>query len=139
MTYLMHIKDYYTKKVAGFYYSISCIARDAKRPVKNAILMVFNRTVLIGPVLMTDNGPKCISHKFWNAMVAELENMNNHTLEINVNIEFFHNSIVASYIWPSEFRNYYDASILTENVYTDYNESGTHSPINSHLARDLRW
>ena len=57
MTYLMCIKDCYTKAWQGFHYSRSCMAKDAIRSVENAVLMAFNGSVPEGLVLRTDNGP----------------------------------------------------------------------------------
>ena len=64
MTYLMCIKDCYTKEWQGFHYSRSCMAKDAIRSVENAVLMAFNGSVPEGLVLRTDNGPQYISHEF---------------------------------------------------------------------------
>ena len=45
MTYLMCIKDCYTKEWQGFHYSKSCMAKDAIRSVENAVLIAFNGSV----------------------------------------------------------------------------------------------
>ena len=57
MTYLMCIKDCFTKEWQGYRYSRSCMARDAIRSVENAVLLAFNGSVPEGLVLRTDNGP----------------------------------------------------------------------------------
>ena len=96
MTYLMCIKDCYTKEWQGFHYSRSCMAKDAIRSVENAVLMAFNGSVPEGIVLRTDNGPQYISREFRNAMkllCIKLEYIQKHTPEDNGNIESFHNSI----------------------------------------------
>ena len=64
MTYLMCIKNTFTKEWQGYYYSRSCKARDAIRSVENAVLMALNGTVTKGLVLRTDNGPQYILHEF---------------------------------------------------------------------------
>ena len=58
MTYLMCVKDCFTKEWQGFHYSRSCMARDAVRSVENAVLIAFNGSALAGLVLKTDNGPQ---------------------------------------------------------------------------------
>ena len=64
MTYLMCIKDTFTKEWQEYNYSRSCMARDAIRSVENALLMAFNGTVPEGLVLRKDNWPQYISHEF---------------------------------------------------------------------------
>ena len=68
MTYLMCIKDTFTKEGQGYNYSRSCMARDAIRSVENAVLMAFNGTAPEGLALRTDNGPYYISHELRNSM-----------------------------------------------------------------------
>jgi hypothetical protein len=67
MTYLMCIKDCFTREWQGYHYSRSCTARDAIQSVENGV-MAFNGSALEGLVLRTDNGPQYISHKFRSAM-----------------------------------------------------------------------
>ena len=86
MTYLMCIKDCFTKEWQGYHYSRSCMARDAIRSVENAVLMAFNGSAPAGLVLRTDNGPQYISHEFRNAMKLlgiKLEYIQKHTPEDN--------------------------------------------------------
>ncbi|MEM0133852.1 MAG: IS3 family transposase [Thermoplasmatales archaeon] len=45
MTCLMCIKDSFMKEWQGYHYSMSCMARDAIRSVKHAVLMAFKGTV----------------------------------------------------------------------------------------------
>jgi transposase InsO family protein len=129
MTYLMCIKDCFTKEWQGYHYSRSCMARDAIRSVENAVLMAFNGTVPDGLVLRTDNGPQYISNEFRSAMKLlgiKLEYIQKHTPEDNGDIESFHNSIKTDYIWPNEFRNFNDASMEIEKAFYDYNECRPH-------------
>ena len=58
MTYLMCVKDCFTKEWQEYHYSRSCMAMDAIRSVENAVLMAFNGSVSKGLVLRTDNGPQ---------------------------------------------------------------------------------
>ena len=107
MTYLMCIKDCFTKDWQGYHYSGTYMARDAIRSVENAVLMAFNGTVPKGLVLRTDNGPQSISKEFRSAMKLlgiKLEYIQKHTPEDSGDIESFHNSIKTDYLWPSEFR-----------------------------------
>ena len=107
MTYLMCIRDCFTKDWQGYHYSRSCMRKDAIRSVENAVLMAFNGTVPKGLVLRTDNGPRSISKEFRSAMKLlgiKLEYIQKHTPEDNGDIESLHNSIKTDYLWPSEFR-----------------------------------
>ena len=61
MTYLMCIKDCFTKEWQGYHYSRPCMARDAIRSVENAVLIAFNGSAPKDLVLRTDNGPQYIS------------------------------------------------------------------------------
>ena len=141
MTYLMCIKDCFTKEWQGYRYSRSCMARDAIRSVENAVLLAFNGSVPEGLVLRTDNGPQYISKEFRSAMKLlgiNLEYIQKHTPENNGDIESFHNSIKTDYIWPNEFRNFNDASIEIEKAFTDYNECRPHSSIDYLPPREFR-
>jgi putative transposase len=141
MTYLMCIKDTFTREWQGYHYSRSCMARDAIRSVENAVLPAFNGTVPEDLVLRTDNGPQYISNEFRSAMKLlgiKLEYIQKHTPEDNGNIESFHNSIRTDYIWPNEFRNFNDASIEIEKAFYDYNECRPHSSIDYLPPREFR-
>ena len=141
MTYLMCIKDTFTKEWQGYHYSRSCMARDAIRSVENAVLLAFNGTVPEGLVLRTDNGPQYISKEFRSAMKLlgiKLEYIQKHTPEDNGDIVSFHNSIKTDYIWPNEFRNFNDASIEIEKAFYDYNECRPHSSIDYLPPREFR-
>ena len=101
MSYLMCIKDCFTKEWLGFHYFRSCMSRYAIRSVENAVLMAFNGTVPEGLVLRTDNGPRYISYEFRNAMRLlgiKLEYIPEAYSEDNGNIESLHNSIKTDYI-----------------------------------------
>jgi putative transposase len=141
MTYLMCIKDCFTKEWQGFHYSRSCMAKDAIRSVENAVLMAFNGSVPEDLVLRTDNGPQYISYEFRNSMNLlgiKLGYIQKHTPEDNGNIESFHSSIKTDYIWPNEFRDFHDASIVIEKAFKDYNEYRPHSSINYLPPREFR-
>ena len=141
MTYLMCIKDCYTKEWQGFHYSRSCMAKDAVRSVENAVLMAFNGSVPEGLVLRTDNGPQYVSREFRNAMKLlgiRLEYIQKHTPEDNGDIESFHNSIKTDYIWPNEFRDFHEASITIGEAFSDYNECRPHSSIDYLPPREFR-
>ena len=141
MTYLMCIKDCFTKEWQGFHYSRSCMARDAIRSVENAVLMAFNGSVPEVLVLMVDNGPQYISQEFRNAMKLlgiRLEYIQKHTPEDNGDIESFHNSIKTDYFWPSEFGDFLDESIEIGKAFYDYNECRPHSSIDYLPPREFR-
>jgi len=90
MTYLMCIKDCFTKEWQGFHYSRSCMAKDAIRSVENAVLMAFKGSVPRYLVLRTNNGPQYTSYEFRNAMNLlgiKLELIQRHTPEDSGNIE----------------------------------------------------
>ena len=141
MTYLMCIKDCFTKEWQGYHYSRSCMAKDAIRSVENAVLMAFNGSVPKGLVLRTDNGPQYISKEFRNAMKLleiKLEYIQKHTPEDNGDIESFHNSIKTDYIWPNEFWDFHYASLEIGKAFIDYNERRPHSSIDYLPPREFR-
>ena len=141
MTYLMCIKDTFTKEWQGYHYSRSCMGRDAIRSVENAVLLAFNGTVREGPVLRTGNRSQYIPKEFRSAMKLlgiKLEYIQKHTPEDNGDIESFHNSIKTDYIWQNEFRNFNDASIEIEKAFYDYNECKPHSSIDYLPPREFR-
>ena len=141
MTYPMCIKDCFTKEWQGFHYSRSYMANNAIRSVENSVLMAFNGSVPEGLVLRTDNGPQYISNEFRNAMKLlgiKLEYIQKHTPEDNGDIESFHNSIKIDYIWPSEFRDFHDASIEIGKAFSDYNDCRLHSSIDYLPPREFR-
>ena len=51
MTYLMCIKDSFTKEWQGYNYSRSCLARDAVMSVEDAVLRSFDSEVLECPII----------------------------------------------------------------------------------------
>ena len=141
MTYLMCIKDCFTKEWQGYHYARSCMAKDTVRSVENAVMMAFEGSVPNGLALSTDNGPQYISHVFRNAIKLlgiKLEYIQKHTPEDNGDIESFHNSIKTDYIWPNEFKNFHDASIVIGKAFTDYNECRPHSSIDYLPPREFR-
>jgi transposase InsO family protein len=141
MTYLMCIKDCFTREWQGYHDSRSYIVRDAIRSVENAVLLAFNGTVPEDLVLRTDNGPQYISNEFRSAMKLlgiKLEYIQKHTPEDNGDIESFHNSIKIDYIWPNKFRNFNDASMEIEKAFSDYNECSSHSSIDYLPPREFR-
>ena len=67
-----------------------------------------------------------------------LEYIQKHTSEDNGDIESFHNSLKADYIWPYEFGNFHEASIEIEKAFSDYNECRPHSSIDYLPPREFR-
>ena len=132
MTYLMAIKDCFTKEWVGYQYSRSCLSKDAIRAVEDAIVKAFEGRATEGLVLRVDNGPQYIAQKFRSSMKLlriSLEYIQKHTPEDNGNIESFHSSLKTDYIWPFEFQDYREASVAIENAFTDYNEKRPHSSL----------
>ncbi len=141
MTYLMCIKDCFTKEWQGYNYSRSCLARDAIRAVEDAVMKAFDGEVHGGLILRTDNGPQFIARQFrssMNLLAIHLEYIKKHTPEDNGNIESFHNSIKTDYIWPFEFKDYREASSAMDNAFTDYNETRPHSSTEYLPPREFR-
>lgn len=132
MTYLMAIKDCFTKEWQGYNFSRSRLVSDAVRAVEDAILRTFDGQVPDGLVLSVDNGPQYISQQFRSAMNLlgiHIEYIQKNTPEDNGNIESFHNSFKTDYAWPYEFQNYGEASVTIKNAFKDYNENRPHSSI----------
>jgi putative transposase len=57
MTYLMCIKDVFSKEWYGYNYNTSCIGMDAVNAVDDAIIRRFNGKVIDNITLRTDNCP----------------------------------------------------------------------------------
>ena len=141
MTYLMCVKDSFTKEWQGYNYSRSCLASDAVMSVEDAVLRSFEGEAPEGIILRTDNGPQYNSQQFrssMNLLSKALEYIKKHTPEDNGDIESFHNSIKTDYIWPLEFRDYGEASVAIENAFKDYNEFRPHSSIDYLPPREFR-
>ena len=132
LTYLMAIKDCFTKEWQGYNFSRCCLSSDAIRAVEDAVLRDFDGEVPDGLVLRVDNGPQYISQQFRNSMNLlriSLEYIQKHTPEDNGNIESFHSSLKTDYVWPFEFSDFRDTSVAIENAFTDYNEKRSHSSV----------
>ena len=141
MTYLMCIKDCFTKEWQGYIYSRSCLSRDAVMSVEDAVIRTFDGKPPSNLVLRTDNGPQYISSKFREyigLLGIKLEYIQKHTPENNGDIESFHNSLKTDYIWPNEFNNYQEASVMIEYAFHDYNEKRPHSSIGYLPPREFR-
>ncbi len=141
MTYLMCIKDCFTKEWQGYQYSRSCLSRDAIMAVEDAVMRAFDGEAPEGLVLRVDNGPQYIARQFRSSMKLlriSLEYIQKHTPEDNGNIESFHGSLKTDYVWPFEFSDYREASVAIENAFTDYNEERPHSSIDYLPPREFR-
>jgi len=57
MTYLMCIKDAFSKVWYGYNYNTSCTSRDAINAIDDAIIRKFNGKLSGNITLRTDNGP----------------------------------------------------------------------------------
>ena len=132
MTYLMCIKDVFSKEWYGYNYNKSCTARDAINAVDNAIIRKFNGNIPDNLTLRTDNGPQYISKEFNNYLKTiniKHEYIEKETPEENGDIESFHNSIKTDYIWINEINNFNDGKIIIENAFNDYNNTRPHSTL----------
>ena len=141
MTYLMAIKDCFTKEWQGYNFSRSCLASDAIRAVEDAIMRAFDGEVPKGLILRTDNGPQYVSQQFrrsMNLMGISLEYIQKHTPEDNGNIESFHASLKTDYVWPFEFSDFNDASVAIDKAFYDYNDKRPHSSIDYLPPREFR-
>ena len=132
MTYLMCIKDAFSKEWYGYNYNTSCTSRDAINAVDNAIIRKFNGIIPDNITLRTDNGPQYISKEFNNYLKLlgiKHEYIERETPEENGDIESFHNSIKTDYIWINEINNSNDGKIIIENAFYDYNNIRPHSTL----------
>ncbi len=132
MTYLMCIKDVFSKEWYSYNYSTSCTARDTINAVDDSIIRKFNGKVPDNITLRTDNGPQYISREF-NEYLKLLgishEYIEKETPEENGDIESFHNSIKTDYIWVNEISNFNDGKEIIENAFNDYNNTRPHSTL----------
>ena len=101
MTYLMCIKDAFSKEGYGYNYNTSCTAKDAINAIDDAIIRKFNGVIPDNITLRTDNDLQYISKEFNNylkIMGIKHEYIEKETPEDNGDIESFHNSIKTDYI-----------------------------------------
>ncbi len=108
MTYLICLKDVFSKKWYGYHYGKSCTAGDAISAVIAPMSKQFSGSIPDSFILRTDNGPQFISGRF-NRELKLLnivhEYIEKETPTENGDIESFHNSIKTDYIWVNEIRN----------------------------------
>jgi transposase InsO family protein len=132
MTYLMCIKDVFSKEWYGYSYNTSCTAKDAINAMDDSIIRKFNGKVPDNITLRTDNGSQYISREFNNylkTMRINHEYIERETPEENGDIESFHNSIKTDYIWINEINNFNDGKEIIENAFYDYNNIRPHSTL----------
>ena len=136
MTYLMCVKNCFSKEWQGYNHANSCMASDAIGSVEDAVMRTFDGDVPEGLVLRVDNGPQYQSGNFRRAM--KLEYIQKHTPEDNRNIESFHNSIKTDYIWSNEFADIYEARKMVGYAFNDYNQVRPHSSVMYLLPSEFR-
>ncbi len=130
MTYLMCIKDVFSREWYGYNYNTSCTAKDAINAVDDAVIRKFNGNIPDNLTLRTDNGPQYISKEFneyLKTMNINHEYIEKETPEENGDIESFHNSIKTDYIWINEINNFNERKEIIENAFHDYNNIRPHS------------
>jgi transposase InsO family protein len=110
MTYLIGIKDGFTKEWKGLNYSRSWLATDAVMSLEDAVLRSSDGETPEAVVLRMDNG----------------------------NIESFHNSLKTDYIWPFKFADCNESSVAIEKALKDYNEFRPRSSIDYQPPRESR-
>ncbi|WMT52296.1 MAG: DDE-type integrase/transposase/recombinase [Ferroplasma sp.] len=102
MTYLMCIKDVFSREWYGYNYNTSCTSRDAINAMDDSLIRKFNGIIPDNITLRTGNGSQYISKEFNNylkAMGINHEYIERETPEEIGDIESFHNSIKTDYIW----------------------------------------
>ncbi|WP_337860222.1 DDE-type integrase/transposase/recombinase [Ferroplasma sp.] len=132
MTYLMCLKDVYSKEWIGYNYNTSCTARDAINAVNDSVTRKYNGTILEELIIRTDNGPQYISKEFndyLKTMNIKHEYIEKETPTENGDIESFHNSIKTDYIWINEIDNYSNGKRIIESAFIDYNSVRPHSTL----------
>ena len=132
MTYLMCLKDIYSKEWLGYNYNTSCTARDAINAVNDSIDRKYKGIVPDHLILRTDNVPQYISREFngyLKIMNIKHEYIERETPTENGDIESFHNSIKTDYICINEINNYNGGKRIIENAFIDYNNTRPHSTL----------
>ncbi len=132
MTYLMCLKDVYSKEWLGYNYNTSCTARDAINAVNDSIDRKYKGIVPDHLILRTDNGPQYISKEFngyLKIMNIKHEYIEKETPTENGDIESFHNSIKTDYIGINEIEDYEEAKEIIKKAFYDYNNVRLHSTI----------
>ncbi|PYB68629.1 hypothetical protein DMB44_03210 [Thermoplasma sp. Kam2015] len=101
MTYLMYIKDVFSKEWYGYSYNTSCTAKDTINAVDDAIIRKFNGNIPDNITLRIDNGTQYISKEFNDYLKLigiKHEYIERETPEESGDTESFHNSIKTDYI-----------------------------------------
>ena len=135
MTYLMCIKDVFSKEWYGYNYNTSCTAKDAINAVDavdDSIIRKFNGNIPDNITLRTDNGHQYISkecNEYLKLLGINHEYIEKETPEENGDIESFHNSIKTDYIWINEINNFNEGKEIIENAFNDYNNIRPHSTL----------
>ena len=140
MTYLMCIKDIFSKEWYGYNYNTSCTAKDAINAVNDSIIRKFQGKVPDGITLRTDNGPQYISREFNNylkIMKIRHEYIERETPTENGDIESFHSSIKTDYIWVNEIDNFNEGKTVIENAFYDYNNIRPHSTLDYYSPKQF--
>ncbi len=106
------------------------MARDAIKAADDGVKRWFDGEVHEGLIQKTDNGPQYIALQFKSSMKLlriSLEGIQKHTPEDYENIESFHSSLKADYVWPYKFWVYNKISATIEKFFKDYDEFRSHS------------
>jgi len=132
MLYLFNIKDCFTKEWIAYLLTRTCNRRDAVKALEEAYIEAFPNGKVEGLVLRTDNGPQFRARSFKEAVKIlgmKQEYIEKSTPEDNGDIESFHGSIKADYIWPYEYEDYEEVEKSIKEAYKDYNTVRPHSTI----------
>ena len=132
MTYLMCIKNIFSKEWYGYNYNTSCTSRDAINAVDDFIIRKFNGKLPDNITFRIDDDPQYIAKEFNNylkTMGIYHEYIEKETPEENGDIESFHNSIKTDYIWINEINNFNNGKIIIEKAFYDYNNIRSHSTL----------
>ena len=132
MTYLFNVKDVFSKKWTGYFYSRTCNRRDAVSSIEDSVSREFPGGTVPGIVLREDNGSQYTSGYFGKrvkAMGFVQEFIEKSTPEQNGDIKSFHCSLKTDYIWTMEIRDFEEGRKIIENAFSDYNNIRPHSSI----------
>lgn len=135
MTYLFNVKDIFTKEWVGYFYSRTCNRFDALMSIENAILRHperYSEGRVNDTVLRCDNGGQYTSHHFKdNARLLgfTMEFIEKSTPQQNGDVESFHGSLKADYVWTDEFMDFNDAEKKIGKAFNDYNNVRPHSSV----------
>lgn len=128
--FLLSLIDIADRNIIDYHLGLSCMAEDAVRVIKSALLKRQLYQAENKPVIRTDNGPQFISHAFGKAceeLGIEHERIPFKTPNKNAHIEAFHRLLEDECYSRHEFMSYAEVYQVIAKYIRYYNKQRLHS------------